>query len=246
MPPKVYQRNISWFESVVWCDVSGYVWCPYVLGAIFYQCLNPFPLRNHTHLHAQRHDQCIASRKCWQPTWSIFTTNEKILLSIFSPRMSDFHHCIVSNFILCVRCVDMYTHTHTLTICTMAASECMSIIHYSAQSSRLQDAVCILYALNANDGYYCDFIIVVALWLLFNAKLHRSREQEHSHIHSKRCNGYSHLCALVRVCARVCVMTNDDAIPSKSEMLVSRFCAFHYTYIFYNILKCHSLALCIC
>lgn len=40
---------------------------------------------------------------------------------------------------------------------------------------------------------------------------------------SKLCAVFSHLCALVCVCARICIMTNDDVIPSKSEMLVPRF-----------------------
>lgn len=48
-----FQRNISWFECMVWCDGSV---CDarYVFGAIFYQCLNPFPLRNHTHSHTHK------------------------------------------------------------------------------------------------------------------------------------------------------------------------------------------------
>lgn len=54
----------------------------------------------------------------------------------------------------------MYS-THTL---YNGVFECMSMIHYNIQSLQLNMMLCSLYGLNANDGYYCDFIIVVVYY----------------------------------------------------------------------------------
>lgn len=127
--PPLNQRNISWFECLYFCILCA-VWNA-VSSVVFYQCLNPFTLR----IHTQEHHQCTAwnvDRRAVVGYKSILEnrSERKNITSDFSPRMSDFHHCIVYTYTImnkfkCTQCMRV-CHVYVYCIC-----DWVSMIHYN-------------------------------------------------------------------------------------------------------------------